>query len=147
MDGEHHGGPQHPRRTVVVLGSLRPHEVMVLVYGTYAGTIYLVAPPPSALVETAGTTYTRVWAAGLVLSGVTGLASLLRRLSLPFRLQIEQGAMLMGAGALLLVTFAAWRLPGRGWFTIGLAGAWAVANVIRMIQIRRELKKITRPNE
>jgi hypothetical protein len=79
-----------------------------------------------------------IWSAGLLLSGVTGLAGALTRRW--WSLQVEQAGMLFGAAALIWYTVA---LAPYGWRTLfagAICLAWALANLWRARQIGRDLK-------
>jgi hypothetical protein len=127
---------------VVITGRHRPHELVFLALALVLGLAYtLGAPPPQSAAAEMPAWLVDVWAAGLLVHGVTGAASVL----LPWRrdraLWLEAGSMLIGFGALLLVGAAAFSYAGTGALLGGgLCFGWAVANLVRVFQIHRDLR-------
>jgi hypothetical protein len=134
-----------PRRPVVVLaGRQRPHEVLLLAFAVVIGIAYQIgSPPPESIAAHMHHWQVRLWSIGMMLSGIIGLAGLWwpdRQLGMQF----EAGAMLLGAGALLIVTAAAFALGAKGIFGGGFSAAWFMANLVRAGQIWRELREPSR---
>lgn len=133
------------RPVVVVTGRHRPHEIALLIFSLMVGLAYtLGSPPPESVVATMPSWIVRLWAIGLLISGVVGLPAVLVPLEPTLSLRLESGAMLLGAGALLVTTAAVFNYAGvaRGLFGGGFCAAWLVANLVRAAQIRRDLKSI-----
>lgn len=130
------------RPVVVVTGRRRPHEQLLLAYGAFSGAVYLLgAPPPTSLAVTIPHWLVLVWSAGLVVSGAVGLAGCWWRGIRGLRL--EQGGLLIGAGALLIYTVSAFVFAGtRALFAGGVVCMWAAANLWRAVQCHRDLKQI-----
>jgi len=130
------------RPVIVVTGRHRPHEQLLLAYGTFSGAIYLLgAPPPSSLVAVIPHWLVLLWSAGLVVSGVVGLIGCWWRGARG--LQLEQGGMLVGAGSLLIYVVSAFTFAGpRALFAAGVVLMWAAANVWRAVQCHRDLRQI-----
>lgn len=127
------------RPVLVISGRHRPHEILLLVVSVVTGAAYTVgAPPPTSVAALLPGWALHVWSLGLAVSGAVGLLGVLTRRG--WSLQFEQAAMLIGAGA--LVWYAAAVVPF-GWRAL-LAGAislaWALANLVRALQIYRDLK-------
>lgn len=83
-----------------------------------------------------------LWALGLAVSGAVGLLAVLAfHQWREAALWSELGSMLLGSGALALVTGAIVSYAGgKGLLGIGLCVAWAAANLGRGWQIWRELR-------
>lgn len=130
------------RPVVVVSGRHRPHEMLFLALSVLLGLAYtLAAPPPQSHAAEMPPWLVHVWAGGLLLSGVVGLAAIL----VPFRVErallLELGAMLVGAGALVVTTAAVFAYAGwSGLLGGGFSAAWALANLARAGQIWRDLR-------
>lgn len=127
------------RPLVVVSGRHRPHEILLLAVSLVTGVAYTIgAPPPASVSALLPAWALHIWSAGLVASGVIGLAGTLSRRW--WSLQVEQAGMLIGAASLIWYTAA---VVPFGWKAL-LAGlisvAWALANVARAVQIRRDLR-------
>lgn len=104
----------------------------------------LGSPAPQSVAATMPPLVVRVWAAGLLMSGVVGLAACLLPLDIRTGLRLESGAMLIGAGALTVTVASIVSTTGlgRGSLGIGFCAAWLVANLIRAYQIRTDLREI-----
>ena len=130
-------------RVVIVAGRHRPHELVFLGLSVLLGATYLLsAPPPASVVALMPHWVVDLWSAGLVFSGLVGLlAVLVFGRWLESSLLAEAGAMLVGAGALVLLATASISVGGRhtSIFGVGFIVAWALANLVRAAQIRREL--------
>jgi len=132
------------RPVLVVAGRHRPHEIAFLLFSLMVGVAFtLGTAPPQSVAATMPEVTVRVWAIGLLVSGVVGLAAVLPPLDVRLSLQLEAGAMLIGAGALLVVTVAVFNYAGlRGLFGGGFCAAWLAANLVRAVQIHRDLRNI-----
>lgn len=135
-------------RPVLVLASRhRPHEQLFLAFGAVSGVSFLLgAPEPASIEATMPGFVVTLWAAGLVVSGVAGLIGCWWRGE---RGQLlEAGGLLVGCGSLLLYASAAGSLAGiRALFPAGIALTWFAANLLRAVQIRRELRTAKRGAE
>jgi hypothetical protein len=127
------------RPVVVITGRHRPHEILLLVVSLVTGLAYTIgAPPPQSVTALLPGWAVRVWAVGLAASGVVGLVGVFSRRD--WSLQVEQAAMLLGAAALLWYTAAVLPFGWRALFAGAVSIGWAVANLTRAAQIRRDLK-------
>lgn len=125
------------RPLVVVSGRHRPHELLLLVVSLVTGLAYTIgAPPPASVAALMPAWALHVWSAGLLVSGVLGLAGALTQRS--WSLQVEQAGMLIGAAALVWYTGAATPYGWRALFAGLVSVAWAAANIARAAQIRRD---------
>lgn len=133
-----------PRRVLVVAGRRRPHELLLLLFSLLIGLAYtLGSPPPQSVAASMPEWNVRLWAVGLLVSGAVGLAGAVLPLRLDRGLWAEFGAMLIGAGALLMATAAIFQYGGiaRGSFGAGFCLAWMLANLWRALQILRDLRE------
>lgn len=127
------------RPLVVVSGRHRPHEILLLAVSVVTGVAYTIgAPPPTSITALMPGWALHVWSAGLVISGVVGLVGTISRRV--WALQLEQAAMLIGAGALIWYTAAVIPFGWRSLFAGLISVAWAAANLARAEQIRRDLR-------
>jgi hypothetical protein len=127
------------RPVVVISGRHRPHELLLLFVSLAAGLAYTIgAPPPSSIAALLPGWALHVWSAGLAVSGAVGLVGALTRRS--WSLQVEQAGMLLGAGALVWYSAAIAPFGWRALFAGAICAAWAGANVVRALQIRKDLK-------
>lgn len=140
MMPKNHDAQPDVRPTVVVLsGRRRPHEVLLLGVGVFSGTaLAFGAPPPNSIVALLPHWAVMVWAVGLAIHGVIGLVGIFWRSSRS--LALEQAAMLIGIGALLWYIVAVAQVGPRGLFAGLIPLGWAVANLIRALEIRHELR-------
>lgn len=120
---------------VVISGRHRPHEILLLAVQVITGVAYSIgAPPPTSMAALMPAWALLVWAVGLAVSGVLGLAGVV------WSPRVEAAAMLIGAAALIWYAGA---LVPFGWRAL-LAGAisiaWAAANLWRALQIRNDLE-------
>lgn len=123
------------RPVVIVSGKHRPHQILLLVVSVVTGVAYTIgAPPPASVAALLPGWALLVWSVGLATSGVIGLVGVLRSL------RLEQASMLLGAAALLWYTAAVSTFGWRGLFAGAISVAWAVANLVRAGQIRRDLR-------
>lgn len=132
-------------RLVVLTGTQRPHELVFQGLALLVGAVYLVgAPAPNSVAALMPAWAVRVWAAGLVLSGLLTVLSAVVRRRIEAALRIEQAAMLFGAAALVWAGYAvfvyAW--SSRALLAGGFCLAWATANAIRAGQCSRDLRRI-----
>jgi hypothetical protein len=101
-------------------------------------------PPPQSVAATMPQVIVRAWAIGLLASGIVGLVAVLAPLDVRLSLHLETGAMLIGAGALIIVAVSVFTFTGlsRGLFGGGFCAAWLTANLARAVQIRRDLRSL-----
>lgn len=126
-------------RPIVITGRHRPHEILLLAVSLLTGVAYtLGAPPPQSVAALLPGWALLVWSVGLGLSGAIGLVSTLSRAW--WALQVEQAAMLLGAGALVWYTAAVAPFGWRALLAGAISTAWAGANLWRAAQIRNDLK-------
>lgn len=132
----------NPPRAVVVVGRDRPHELLLLGWSLFSGVSYLLgAPPPGSITALMPAWEIHAWAGGLLASGLIGLVGCWWRGNHALGLGLELGAMLIGSGALLLYSVAAFAVGGwRATFAAGLVATWMAANLWRVGQIRRDLR-------
>lgn len=132
------------RPVVVITGRQRPHELVLLGFALLIGLAYTVgAPPPRSSAAEMPAWLVRLWAVGLLVHGVAGLAAVFVPGPKGRSLLAEAGSMLIGAGALLVVAAASFSYAGWGALLGGgFLLAWAVANVVRAFQIRRDLRSL-----
>jgi hypothetical protein len=132
------------RPIVVVTGRQRPHEVLLTAVSVLVGLAFtLGSPPPGSVVALLPRWEIHVWAGMLLASGLVGVVGLWRWRDVGAGLRLEAAAMLSGSGALLMYVVAVFLASGiRALLAGGFVAAWAVANVWRADQIRRELKGI-----
>lgn len=127
------------RPLVVVSGRHRPHELLLLAVSLVIGVAYTIgAPPPESIAALLPAWALHVWSAGLALSGVVGLVGALTRR--PWSLGVEQAGMLIGAGALIWYTAALTTLGLPALFAGTICAGWAAANIVRALQIRRDMR-------
>jgi hypothetical protein len=116
--------------------------MLLLVLSVLVGVAYLAgSPPPGSVAALIPPWEITIWAAGLLLSGATGLFSAWPRTDILLSLRVELGSMLIGAGSLLLYVAAVVQYAGlSGLLAGGATAAWTVANLLRAVQIRHELR-------
>jgi len=133
-----------PRSVVIVAGRSRPHELLLLGWSLLSGISYLLgAPPPGSITALMPAWEIHAWAAGLLVSGLVGLVGCWWRGNHALGLGLESGGLLIGSGALLLYTVAAFSVGGwRALFAAGLVATWLAANLWRVGQIRRDLRDV-----
>ena len=133
-----------PRPIVVVAGRDRPHELLFLGLSLLSGISYLLgAPPPGSITALMPPWEIHAWAGGLLASGLIGLVGCWWRGNHARGLGLEMGAMLIGSGALLLYSVAAFSLGGwRALFAGGIGVTWMAANLLRAGQIRSDLRNL-----
>ena len=129
------------RPFVLVTGRRRPHEILFLVFSLLIGIFYTFgAPPPTSIAALMPAWQVKIWAIGLLISGVTGLFSTLLNPSSERAMLLEMGAMLIGAGAFFISGGAAAQFGLRAAFSVGWAAALMAANLWRSWQIRQDLR-------
>lgn len=136
---------ENQRRVVILSGRHRPHEMVLLLFSAMIGFAdTLGAPPPQSVAAVMPGWYVKVWAVGLLVSGVVGLLGILLPLRPDRGLWVEFGAMLIGGGALIITTASIVQYAGlaKGAFGAGFCAAWALANLWRAGQIWRNLREI-----
>lgn len=135
------------RPLIVLTGRHRPHELALLAVSAVLGAAFLLAaPPPTSVASQMPHPYVVAWATGLMVSGVVGLVGCLARLPSRRGLLLELGGMLIGAGALLTVLVEVFAFAGwRGLFSGGFVAAWIAANLMRVWQIRQDLRQLRDP--
>ncbi|GIH07506.1 hypothetical protein Rhe02_55730 [Rhizocola hellebori] len=134
-----------PSPVVVLIGRRPPHEVLLLAVSIPLGLGMLTrAPAPASVIALMPAWVVVAWATALMLSGIVGVASAVWTGDILRALWAELGALLLGAGVFATYTAAVFVSAGmRAWFSGGFMGAWAVANLIRCAQIRREVRRLT----
>lgn len=134
---------------VVIAGRYRPHELCLLALSVYIGVLDLVAPPKGSPVTLLPAVVQYPALAALVVSGVAGLAGCFWRWNPERGLRVEQGALLLGTGALSILYAAIFSVVG---WRIGLTSApttaaWMAANLWRAGQIHAELRRLRKSAE
>lgn len=131
-----------PVPVVLVASRHRPHEQLLLAYSALIGVVYVTtAPAPASLSATLPGWLLTTWAAAMAISGAVGLAGCWWRGERG--LGLEAGGLLMNAGALLMYAAAVFTIAGmRALLPGGIVAAWAVADLWRANQIRRDLRSI-----
>jgi len=133
---------------IIVTGRNRPHELLLLVYGAFIAIVSLARAGSGSVAATSPRWLVVSWAIGLLVSAVAGLTGVLWH-NRTTGLQLELGAMLVGAGAVLIYAYAVLsNIPGwPGLISSGLLAAWTMANLWRATQIARDLRSLTRVGE
>lgn len=137
-----------PSTSIVVVNSRqRPHERVLLGISVILGISYLATvPAPQSLAALVPSWLVILWAIGLLLSGGVGLAAAMWRGSIAVALEVERAAWLANTGPLLLIGGASFVVNGwRAMFGGSIILAWAIANLARSRQIRREVNALTAP--
>lgn len=129
---------------VVVTGRGRPHEQLLFGVSVLLGISYLVrVPAPQTLTAAVPRAVVLLWAAGLAVSGVVGLVGCLWRGNVVTGLGIERGGLVMSTAALALIgTVVVAETGWRGVFTAAIVIAWAIAHLLRCVQITRDLRQV-----
>ena len=138
-----YSGNVRGRRVIVVTGKSRPHELLLLAYGAIVGIATLLGERSNAA-ALAPTWAMYSWSIGLVVSGVLGIGASLWRTALVRALEVERGALLIGAGAILLYSanVFAFGFTWNAMVAAGIVSAWGAANIWRAWQITIELRRI-----
>lgn len=132
-------------RLVVLASPLRPHELVLQGLALLVGAVYLIgAPPPTSVASLLPEWAVRIWAAGLLLSGLLSVLGVVLHRMADVALRVEQAAMLLGAAALVWAGYAvftyAW--SSRALLSGGFSLCWAAANGLRAWQCRRDLRRL-----
>ncbi len=132
------------RPIIVVTGSRRPHELLLLAFSLIAGLAFLLgAPRPASMGDSMGDWFTTLWAFGLLFTGLIGLVGSFWRGSVARGLLLERSAMLLGAGAAMGYAIQVYSTNGgRSLFAAGFCFFWALANVARAVQISNDLRSM-----
>jgi|GEM_PF-2166827 len=131
------------QQKLIVLGRNRPHELLLLLLSILWGGVALFAPTPDGLVSRLPGWLTILAAGALLSSGTIGLVGCLWRTTVEVGLGLELGAMLIGAGGLLLSGYAVLRYgEGGGTVTAVFMSVWIVANMWRAMQIWNDLRTL-----
>ena len=114
---------------------------MTLWFSLVAGAVFILgAPVPPSMGDTG---LVAIWAWLLLLSGVVGLTGCYSRGNLKRALGLERGGMLLGAGAVIGYAVQVYTINGgRALFSAGFCAGWAIANVVRALQISNDLRKL-----
>lgn len=130
---------------VVVTSRHRPHELVLLGLSVLLGIAYLVRlPPPQTLAAVVPGWLVAVWALGLVVSGVIGLSAAVWQGSIIVALQMERAALLLNNAPLILIGGASFATLGWGRAVFGgsIILGLAAANLVRSLQINRDVKQL-----
>lgn len=129
---------------VIIGGRRRPHELMLLLFSLVAGAAMLLgAPRPNSMTEEMNTTLVTLWAVGLFLGGLIGIWGCYTRNNLARGLLLERAGELISAGAAFGYAMQVVSINGgRAGFAAGFCIAWAVANVVRSLQISNDLRSL-----
>lgn len=130
-----------PRPILIITGRNRPHLLMTLWFSLVSGLIFVMgAPVPPSMGDS---DLVGVWAWLLLLSGLVGLVGCYTRRNLKRGLGLERAGMLIGAGAVIGYAVQVYALNGqRALFSAGFCAGWAIANVVRVLQISNDLRKL-----
>lgn len=131
----------------IVTGRFQAHEALLLLISVILGANYLLVtiPPPESLQALAPKWLVMLWSLGLLVSGLAGLVAMFwpSVKDVDVALQVERGAMIMSSGTLLLILGSIVVITGlRGAFGIAFILAWIAANLMRALQIQKDLKKL-----
>jgi hypothetical protein len=133
---------------IALMARPAPHKLLLLAVQVILGVAYTVGvPPPTSVSATQPPLAVHLWALAMLVSGSVGLiANVYRRLGLSMALRLERGAMDLGAAAMMLYAVS---LIGYAGLSRALASAliclfWAAANIWRGLQIRRDVKELSR---
>lgn len=130
-----------PHPILIVTGRERPHLLMTLWFSLVSGAVFLLgAPRPPSMGDTWLVT---MWAVLLVTSGSVGLLGCYTRRNIRRALGLERAGMLIGAGAVIGYAVQVYATNGhRALFSAGFCAGWAIANVVRALQISNDLRKL-----
>lgn len=128
---------------VIVGGRNRPHEMFLFGASIVLALSSLVeVPPPRSLVALLPGWFVAIWTGGLLLSGIAGLVACLWP-NVIVSLALERGALLMSAGAVILIGAAALIVNGKSAVVgAGFFLTWALANLVRVRQVTKDLRRI-----
>lgn len=132
------------RPIVIIGGRRRPHELLLLLFSLFAGAAFLLgAPRPNSMGDSVGEPLVTLWAVGLFVAGAVGLWGCYTRNNVTRGLLLERAGMLLSAGAVLGYAAQVLSINGeRAGFAGGFCIAWAVANVVRSLQISNDLRSL-----
>ncbi len=130
-----------PRPILIITGRNRPHLLMTLWFSLVSGLVFVLgAPIPPSM---GSSDLVAVWAWLLLLSGAIGLTGCYTRHNLKRGLGLERAGMLAGAGAVIGYAIQVYMINGnRALFSAGFCAGWAIANVVRALQISNDLRKV-----
>lgn len=130
-----------PRQLLNPSGRHRYHELVLFGASVLLGISYLsTVPAPQSLTALVPGWLVALWAIGLLASGSLGLIAAAWRGSILVALELERSALLISTGALLLIGGTSFVATGlRALFGGLIIASWAVANILRALQIRRDL--------
>lgn len=130
-----------PRPVLIITGRHRPHLLMTLWFSLVSGAVFVLgAPVPPSMGDSS---LVAVWAWLLLLSGVVGLVGCYTRLNVRRGLGLERAGMLIGAGAVVGYAIQVYTVNGqRALFSAGFCAGWAIANVVRALQVSNDLRKL-----
>lgn len=133
------------RPVFIVVGRRRPHHVLLLLYSFAVGTAYLLgAPQPRSVTENLSNPYLLLWSVGLALSGGIGLIGSYWRGQIDVGLMLERSAMLIGAASVFGYAWTVSQAGTTSSFAVGFCLAWGIANLVRAVQIGKDLHSIGR---
>lgn len=132
-----------PPPLLVVSGRRRPHEVMLMAVSVVLGVSYLAgAPRPGSVNDLLPDPVFYIWSVALLVTGVAGLVACFSRRT-ESGLELERGAMVAQAGALLLYGTVAVTYAGFGALvSAAIVAGWAIANAVRAVQITADLRRL-----
>ncbi len=131
--------------SLMLVSRQSPHAVLLLVVSAILGGVYTFggAPKPSSVAAVQPGWVLTIWAVAMLISGCVGLYGMFWRRNALRALQLESGAMVLGAAAMLLYSASLFAFAGSRALGSGLTfGFWAGANVWRWWQIRRTAKEL-----
>lgn len=130
-----------PRPILIITGRDRPHLLMTLWFSLVSGAVFVLgAPVPPSMGDSA---LVVIWAWLLLVSGVVGLTGCYTRRNIKRALGLERAGMLVGAGAVIGYAVQVYAVNGqRALFSAGFCAGWAIANVVRTLQISHDLRKL-----
>lgn len=133
-----------PAHIVIIGGRRRPHELMLLLFSMVAGAFMLLgAPRPNSMSEKMDSRLVTLWAVGLFAGGLIGIWGCYTRNNLKRGLLLERAGEMISAGAAFGYAMQVWSVNGdKAAFAAGFCIAWAVANVVRSLQISNDLRSL-----
>ena len=130
---------------LVVTGRYRPHQILLLAYSLAAGVLMAtgLAPVPPLIVGALWPWVVNIWVGLWIGSGAAGLAGVLwRGRDRDTGMRLEAGGMLLNTAPLcvqvgVILPYASGAVSIT---SVCLIVAWAVANLARAEQVRRDLR-------
>lgn len=121
-----------------------PYEELMLALSVLLGVAYsFLVPAPTSVAATQPTLMIRLWAVGMAVSGVAGLVGCWWRSDIVRGLRLELAGLYIGAATLGLYAAAAFGYAGARALGSGLVlAAWAVAHLLRIVQINGDLRAL-----